>query len=150
MNTSVVLRRGLCVALLYVGSLLLTPAMAAELRVLTPEQLPYRAEPAAPGAQIAVVAGDPSRGPYTIRARFEPGARTPPHAHPDERVVTVLQGLYRLAVGASGDAANLKDYGPGTVLIVPAGLTHYSAAGPAGAEVQESGTGPTAFLPAPR
>ena len=121
---------------------------APTFRVVDPDQLLYRSEPRTPGAGIARVAGDPQQGPYTIRARFEPGATTPPHSHPDERVVTVLSGRYLLAAGSRFDAAALQAYGPGTVLIVPAGLVHFSAAGSSRTVVQESGVGPTAFLPA--
>lgn len=114
--------------------------------VITPFQLNYRADPQIPGVGIAVVAGDPKlAGPYTLRVRFEAGASAAPHAHPDERVVTVLEGEYRFAAGTKFDAGAMHGYGPGTVLIVPAGMAHFSVAGPWGAMVQESGYGPTAM-----
>lgn len=115
-------------------------------KVITPFELSYRADPQIPSVGIAVVAGDPkAAGPYTLRVRFEAGASAAPHAHPDERVVTVLEGEYRFAAGTQFDADALRRYSPGTVLIVPAGLAHFSAAGPWGAVVQESGYGPTAM-----
>lgn len=128
----------------------IAPGASAEaVRVVTGDALAYHSEPHAPGAGIAVVAGDPkAAGPYTIRVRFAPGATAPPHSHPDERVVTVLEGEYRFASGAHFDEDALRPYGPGTTLIVPGGTLHYSAAGAAGAVVQESGTGPTALVPA--
>src|SRR5690606_26067634 len=113
-------------------------------RVLSPADLAFRQDPQIPGAAIAVVAGDPAAAvPYTLRVRFDADAVTSPHRHPDARVVTVLDGEYRFAVGERFDGAALQAHGPGTVLLVPAGTPHFSAAGPAGALVQESGVGPT-------
>ncbi len=136
--------------LLLAGWVQLAHAQASTepLRVITPEALQYRSEPGAPGAEVAVVAGDPQRGGYTLRVRFAPGVRTPPHWHPDQRVVTVLSGQYAFALGTRFDATALERYGPGTVLVVPAGQAHYSAALDAPVVLQESGIGPTALVPA--
>jgi len=123
---------------------LTSQASAADtVQIITPEALDYRGDPRLPGTVLAKVHGDPTQGPYVLRARFEPGARTPPHTHPDTRIVTVLQGDYRFGVGSTFDAAALKTHTPGVVLVVPAGTPHFSAAGEDGAVVQESGDGPT-------
>lgn len=115
-------------------------------RIVAPEALRYMPDPRAPGAAIAVVAGDPrAAGAYTIRARFAAGATTPAHRHPDERIVTVLAGRYYFATGTRYDARALTGYGPGTVIVVPAGTPHYSAAPDGETLVQESGIGPTAL-----
>jgi len=129
-------------------ALLCGRAAAEEARVVAPESLVYRADPAVPGATIAIVAGNPQQGPYTLRAKLERGARTPPHSHPDTRHVTVLSGVYHYASGAPYVDARLQGYGPGTVIVVPAGLVHYSAAPQGEVVVQESGIGPTGFIPA--
>lgn len=131
-------------------ALLCGSAVAEEARVVAPESLSYRADPAVPGATIAIVAGDPQQGPYTLRAKLARGARTPPHSHPDTRHVTVLSGVYHFASGPSHDEKHaderLQGYGPGTVIVVPAGVVHYSAAPQGEVVVQESGTGPTGFI----
>jgi len=129
-------------------ALLCGSAAAEEARVVAPESLVYRADAAVPGAAIAIVAGNPQQGPYTLRAKLERGARTPPHSHPDTRHVTVLSGVYHYASGAPYVDARLQGYGPGTVIVVPAGLVHYSAAPQGEVVVQESGLGPTGFIPA--
>ena len=73
-------------------------------KVITPFELNYRADPQIPGVGIAVVAGDPqAAAPYTLRVRFAAGASAAPHAHPDERIVTVLEGEYRFADGTKFD-----------------------------------------------
>ncbi|MFA5938403.1 MAG: cupin domain-containing protein [Sinimarinibacterium sp.] len=114
-----------------------------QVRVIAPAQLDYRLDPKVPGIGIAVVAGDPKSGPYTIRARFAPNTQAAPHRHPDTRTVTVLGGTYYFAQGEQFDPAKLQPHTPGTVLIVPAGTPHFSAARGEETVVQESGVGPT-------
>ncbi|TJY58284.1 cupin domain-containing protein [Sinimarinibacterium sp. CAU 1509] len=121
-----------------------TAAPAADsVLTITPDALDYREDPRLPGTGLARVHGDPTQGPYLLRARFDPGARTPPHTHPDTRIVTVLEGIYRFGAGSTFDSTALQDYGPGVVLVIPAGTPHFSEGGRDGAVVQESGTGPT-------
>ncbi len=123
-------------------------AGAEAVRVIAPEDLHYVADARAPGAAIAVVTGDPkAAGPYTIRARLAAGATTPAHRHPDTRTVTVLSGRYFFATGTRYDAGALTAYGPGTVIVVPSGVAHFSAALDGETLVQESGLGPTALEP---
>ena len=61
--------------------------------------LPPRIFPA--GAQFAVVEGDPSkaREMFTIRLRFPNGYVLPPHFHPADEYVTVLQGTFLAGMG---------------------------------------------------
>lgn len=128
--------------------LLLAGAAAAQpagVTIVAPDSLVWRSEPAAPGAAVAVVSGDPKSGPYVLRVRFAQGTRSAPHRHPDTRTVTVLQGRYFFATGTRFDESALKGYDPGTLLIVPGGMPHYSAAPGGEVLVQESGMGPTAL-----
>lgn len=118
-------------------------ATGDEVRIVAADQLDYRPDATVPGVGIAVVAGDPGAGPYTIRVRFAPGASAPPHRHPDARTVTVLDGTYWFAQGVVFDDTRLQGYEAGTVLIVPAGVPHFSAARDSETVVQESGSGPT-------
>lgn len=120
-------------------------SVPAGVQVVAQDTLVYRTDPNVPGVGIAVVAGDPASGPYTIRARFAPGTQAAPHRHPDTRTVTVLSGTYWFAQGERFDAAQLKGHAPGTVLVVPGGVAHFSAARDAETVVQESGVGPTAL-----
>ena len=74
-------------------ALLVTAAQADPLPParLTPDELAWRLD--ARGVRTAVVVGDPRQaGVYVYHARFPSGFRNPPHAHRDERIVTVLSG----------------------------------------------------------
>ena len=56
----------------------------------------------APGAQIAVVSGDPTKpGPVTIELIMPDGYRMPPHSHPADEHVEVLQGTLLIGLATS-------------------------------------------------
>jgi len=116
---------------------------AQEVKILEPSAIEFRADARMPGVSVAIVAGDPARGAYTMRVRFAPNVKVPPHTHPDERTVTVLSGTYLFATGERFDAASLRPYAAGTVIIVPAGVAHFVGAGDGEVTLQESGIGPT-------
>jgi len=118
-------------------------ALAGDIKILSPDSIAFKADANIPGVAIAVVAGNPKDGPYTIRAKFSPGVRIPAHFHPDERVVTVISGTYWFGAGDKAEDAGLKPYGPGTVIVVPAKAPHFSACKDGEAVVQEAGVGPT-------
>lgn len=116
------------------------------IRVFAPESIEYKADANVPGVAVAVLAGNPKQGAYAVRVKIAPGARLAPHYHPDERIVTIIAGSYYFAEGESFDEGALRGYGPGTVIVVPAGKAHFAAARDDGAIVQESGLGPTGHI----
>jgi len=116
---------------------------ADQVTILAPDAVAFKADPNIPGVAIALIAGNPKEGAYTIRARFSTGVKIPAHFHPDERIVTVISGTYYFAAGDKFDEDALKGHGPGTVIVVPAGAPHFSACREDVAVVQESGVGPT-------
>ena len=53
-----------------------------------------------PGAQIAVLAGDPTRPvPYTVRLKFPANYDIPAHSHPTDENVTVVSGELFIGMG---------------------------------------------------
>lgn len=120
------------------------PAYAGEgIDVFTPGTIEYRQDERVPGVAAAVISGDPRKGYYTLRIKFAPGTKIQAHTHPDERTVTVLSGTYYLGVGARFDESLLQGYGPGTVVVVPAGTAHFVQTKVEEVIVQEAGPGPT-------
>ena len=62
-----------------------------------------------PGAQMAVLAGDPgSEGPFVIRIKLPAGYRVPPHWHPVDEHVTIISGTLQLGMGDKFDAASMR------------------------------------------
>jgi quercetin dioxygenase-like cupin family protein len=113
--------------------------------IVTPDQIKWGPGPPSlpPGAQLAVLEGDPSRAgvAFTIRGKFPDGYRVPPHWHPTDERVVVLQGSLGMGVGNKFDQSAGHELPTGSYASMPKGLRHYAwAIGET--EVQISGTGP--------
>ena len=130
----------LAVALIAAGP---AAALADEVTILAPGAITFKSDANIPGVAIALIAGNPKEGPYTVRARFDKNVKIPAHFHPDSRVVTVISGTYYFAAGDKYDEGEIKGYKAGTVIIIPANTAHYAGSAEDGAIVQESGVGPT-------
>jgi hypothetical protein len=76
-----------------------------------------------------------------MRIRELPGTIVPPHSHPVDEHITVLQGTWHFATGERFDSTALRPMGPGTYAFAPRGTTMY-AASPEEAVVQVHGIGP--------
>src|SRR6185436_19215409 len=57
-----------------------------------------------PGAQIAVLAGDPTKpAPYTVRLKFPANYDIPAHSHPEDENVSVVSGELFMQMGTKLD-----------------------------------------------
>src|SRR3954469_23967792 len=80
-----------------------------------------------PGAQIAVLEGDPSKAvPYTIRVKFPDGYKVQPHWHPVAEKVTVLSGTLKVGMGAKWDDSNPTTLSSGGFAVMPARMKHFA------------------------
>jgi hypothetical protein len=114
------------------------PGQAA-FRSILPEDVqwkPFSAFPAS--ALLAVLVGEPTQeGPYLIRVKVPSGVKLIPHKHPEDRIYTVISGVF-------------KAYPPGSVVILPGNIWHFhwaksgeyvtqvTAIGPLGLEYKEA------------
>ncbi len=74
-----------------------------------------------PSVRLAVVVGQPSKkGPYTIRVHVPRGVKLMPHRHPEDRVYTVISGVFYIGLGDQFDADKLQAYPPETSSFCPA------------------------------
>lgn len=96
-------------------------------RSTLPEEIDWKPFPAfPPSVRLAVVVGTPSdRGPYTIRVKVPRGVKLMPHRHPEDRVYTVLSGVFYIGLGDQFDADKLKAYPPGAVIVLPGNTSHF-------------------------
>jgi anti-sigma factor ChrR (cupin superfamily) len=79
-----------------------------------------------PGAQIAVISGDPSKeGLYVIRLKMPGGYKIPAHYHPMTEYVTVLSGTFHLGMGDKLDAHKGTALRSGGFAENPAKMNHY-------------------------
>jgi quercetin dioxygenase-like cupin family protein len=108
---------------------------ADEVRWFTP---PYYND----GRQRAHLFGDSSQGGTWIdRVKIPGGARAFPHTHPQDELVTVIEGTWYLGEGAKFDSAKLRGYPAGSFIVIPAGIPHFVAAKESTVVVQLSGIG---------
>ena len=82
--------------------------------------------PFPPSVRLAVVVGQPSdEGPYMIRVKVPHDVKLMPHIHPEDRVYTVISGIFYIGLGDRFDPDKLQAYPPGTVIILPGNTPHF-------------------------
>lgn len=125
-------------------------------KAILPEDIewkPFAAFP--PSVRLAVVVGQPSQtGPYTIRVKVPAGTKLLPHKHPEDRVYTVISGVFYIGLGEQFDGDKVHAYPPGSVIVLPGGTVHFhwaksgeyitqvSAVGPLGLEYFDKANDP--------
>ncbi|MGH8388247.1 MAG: cupin domain-containing protein [Pseudomonas sp.] len=76
--------------------------------------------------KLAVIAGDPGKpAPYVVRVKVPNGVKLMPHTHPEDRIYTVMSGVFYIGFGTVFDPDKLVAYGPGSVVILPANTPHF-------------------------
>jgi quercetin dioxygenase-like cupin family protein len=97
------------------------------------------------GAEIAVLAGDPSKeGPYTLRIKTPANYDIPAHHHPTDEAVTVISGEFFVGMGDELDKAKAQKLSAGGFVVAPAKMNHFAYTS-GETVVQVHGTGPFAI-----
>jgi quercetin dioxygenase-like cupin family protein len=127
-------------------------------RSILPEDIEWKPFPAfPPTVRLAVLVGDPSQpGPYVTRVKASSGAKLMPHKHPEDRIYTVMSGVFYIGLGEKFDSDAVKAYPPGSVVVLPGDTWHFhfakageyvtqiTAIGPLGLEYHDHGDDPRA------
>jgi hypothetical protein len=113
-------------------------------RTLNPEEIRWIRYPALGyQAHMAIIAGVPSMpAPYVIRVKVGAGTKLMPHVHPEDRVYTVISGVFYIGLGEVFDPAKLVAYPPGSVVVLPGSTPHFHWARSGEYVTQIYGTGP--------
>ncbi len=123
--------------------------MAAPQHTFTPDGIKWGPAPpfVEPGAQLAVVEGDPmaESGTYTIRLKMPAGYRIAPHWHPKRENVTVISGSFKVGMGDKFDESKMKSFPAGSFAYLDPDMHHYAMAGPGESIVQVHGLSPVKF-----
>ncbi len=99
--------------------------------------------PLLPGAQVAIVEGNPkTEGHFTIRLKFPPYYKIPAHIHPVDERTAVLKGAISIGFGDVLDTTNAKKLIAGCFYLNPAGVHHYAFTSEEETEIQVSTNGP--------
>ena len=99
----------------------------AVFRSILPEAVDWKPFPAfPPSARLAVLIGDPSAPePYVTRVKVPSGVKLMPHRHPEDRIYTVMSGVFYIGLGDQFDADKLQAYPPGAVIVLPGNTPHF-------------------------
>lgn len=103
----------------------------AEHILVAPATLVWSSAPAVlpPGAQIAVIEGDPGKpGLFTMRLQMPDGYRIAPHFHDADEHVTVLSGTFMLAFPDADQPGAETALPVGGFAVMPAGMRHAARA----------------------
>jgi quercetin dioxygenase-like cupin family protein len=80
-----------------------------------------------PGAQIAVVNGDPTKAvPYTVRLKFPANYLIPAHSHPGDENVAIVSGEFFMGMGNKLDKQTGMRLGVGGYAFMPANANHFA------------------------
>lgn len=92
---------------------------------------------------VEILYGDPDAvgRPFVMRIRELPGTIVPPHSHPVDEHITVVQGTWYFGVGEAFDSTALRALPAGSYAFAPSGTTMF-ARSPEPAIVQVHGIGP--------
>jgi hypothetical protein len=124
----------------------------ANFRSVLPEDIdwkPFAAFP--PSVRLAVIVGQPSQpGPYVIRVKVPHGVMLMPHKHPEDRVYTVMSGIFYIGLGEQFDGEKVQAFPAGSVIVLPGDIYHFhwaksgeyvtqvTAIGPLGLEYEDA------------
>ena len=122
---------------------LLAPGTKDVITAVTPDKVPWFTPPYyTDGRQRARLLGDSSQGgPWIDRVKIPAGGRVLAHTHPEDELVTVIEGTWFVGEGPKFDEAKLRPYPPGSFVVIPAGVPHFLAAKEGPVVVQLSGAG---------
>ncbi len=101
-------------------------ALAPGHPVVRPDDVAWK--PLRPGAEIAVVSGDPTQAgtPFVMRFRYHGVARVPPHWHPTDEHITVLSGTFVVGMGERFDESSGTELPAGAYAFVQSKMAHYA------------------------
>ena len=74
------------------------------------------------GMQFATLSGDPKTGPYTQIRKVPAGTDNPLHSHSAEIKNVIISGVWY----TGANTGTVKDFGPGSVVIMPGDWVHVS------------------------
>ncbi len=96
-----------------------------------------------PGAQFVLLEGNPAEAlPLTLRLKFPPNYRVPPHWHSVIEHVTVLSGTLHVGMGEQASYQSGTALASGSFAVMPAKMVHHAWTGSDGAVFQLHSTGP--------
>jgi quercetin dioxygenase-like cupin family protein len=99
----------------------------ADFSWILPEDVDWKPFPAfPPSARLAILIGEPTQaGSYVIRVKVPSGVKLMPHRHAEDRVYTVISGVFYIGLGDRFNGDKLNAYPPGRVIVLPGNTWHF-------------------------
>lgn len=111
----------LFLALVSTGALATTPV------IVNPDNLHWQPIKELPGAEVAVISGDPSKkGLYVARVKFPANYQMAVHTHKVPEYDTVLSGTLYVGMGSTVDTEHGQKIVTGGFVTIPPNVPHYS------------------------
>lgn len=101
-----------------------------EFNSINSENILWKSFPAFPEkVKLAILVGNPTKPePFIVRVKVPNGEIIMPHIHPEDRIYTVISGVFYIGIGEQFDETKLKAYPPGSVIILPGNTPHFHLA----------------------
>jgi|APAra7269097559_1048567.scaffolds.fasta_scaffold13238_2 quercetin dioxygenase-like cupin family protein len=113
----------------FLGAFSMTDGKAepSSLRSIRPDDIDWKPFPAfPPEARLAILLGHPTEpGLYVVRVKVPHGVKLMPHRHPENRIYTVMSGMFYIGVGDQFDSDKLVAYPTGSIVLLPGNTPHF-------------------------
>jgi hypothetical protein len=121
--------------------------MLNHLKTTLPENIEWEPFAAFPSSvHLAVIAGQPSEAElFMIRVKVPGGVKLMPHRHSEDRIYTVISGVFYIGVGEEFEPDKLEAYPPGAVIELPGNTSHFHWAKSGEYITQVTAIGPLGF-----
>ena len=113
-------------------AVLLCAQSGAHPNAFAPDQIKFGPPPpfVKPGAQLAVLEGDPTAasGDYTVRLKMPAGYQLAPHWHPKRENVTVIAGELKVGMGDTFEESKMMVFPAGSFAYLDPSMHHFAMA----------------------
>lgn len=101
-----------------------------EFNFVNPENIVWNSFPAFPkNIKLAVLVGNPNNPePFIVRVKVPNGEIIMPHKHPEDRIYTVISGVFYIGIGDEFNEVKLQAYPPGSAIVLPGNTPHFHMA----------------------
>jgi quercetin dioxygenase-like cupin family protein len=101
-----------------------------EFNFINSENIVWKSFPAFPEkVKLAILVGNPTKAePFIVRVKVPNGEKIMPHVHPEDRIYTVISGVFYIGIGDKYDENKLQAYPPGSIIILPGNTPHFHLA----------------------
>jgi quercetin dioxygenase-like cupin family protein len=101
-----------------------------EFNFINQENIVWNSFPAFPEkVKLAILVGNPTKAePFIVRVKVPNGEKIMPHVHPEDRIYTVISGVFYIGIGDKYDENKLQAYPPGSVVVLPGNTPHFHLA----------------------